>query len=466
MNTLKKQFYYTTTLCVLFIFLFCIPANADSYNLPDISDPSYTELSLAEEKKLGRIILAELRSQLPIIEDIEVQSYLRQLGKRILAHSKTNNLDFHFLPVNNPSINAFATPGGILAFNDGLILNADNESELGGVVAHEIAHVTYRHIARMEALSKNDSIIGVLGMISAIIAATYNSELAELALFGSTSLPLERRLSHTREFEYEADRFGMQLMASAGIDVGGMPAFFEKLQKQESRGQKIEFLRTHPLTISRLSDAQTRAARYRGNYQKDSAEFRYAKVRLLVLNRATVTQHQDENVQNYYQALAAIEKQYPEQAFKYLEKIPSKQHDITIKLAFVHAYRAMGDWRNAISILNALNELHPGRAAVLYYLALCLLKDGQQQKALTKVNAAAMLHRYYPQFYKLGAQAANQLEQRSVYHEYLADYYAADGRIEAALHQLDLAEKNASHQSIRTRIVAKRKDLTELRKEM
>ncbi len=471
MNKFKKRFYYSLRLCLLLLCLCGVSAHADPYRLPDIGDPSYATMSLAKEKKLGRVILAEVRSQLPIIEDIEIQSYLRHLGERILAHSKNQSLDFHFLPVRNPAINAFATPGGILAFNEGLIVSADTESELGGVVAHEIAHVTQRHIARLQALTEESSLIGTLAVIGALIAATYNSELAELSLFGGTALPVERRLSYTRNFEYEADRFGMQLMAAAELDPTGMPAFFAKLQKMEGRNRQIEFLRTHPLTVSRLSEAQTRAARYHeryhGHFDKDSEAFHYAKARLLALAKTnTVTEHYDRNIENYYKALVFIERQLPELAIGYLEKIPPNQQHIPVKLAFAHAYRTMGNWDKAITVLNKLDSLHPGRATILYYLALCLLKDGQAQKTLEKINAAASLHRYYPQFYQLGAQAATQLGRGGEYHEYLADYYAAKGYIEPALRQLDFAEKSDTlHQAIRARIAAKRKDLEEFREE-
>ena len=468
MNKRGKRFYYSVRLCVLLLCLYCVPAHTDPHGLPNISDPSYATMSLAKEKKLGRIILAGVRSGLPIIEDIEIQSYLRHLGERILAHSKGQALDFHFLAVKSPAINAFATPGGILAFNEGLILSAETESELGGVVAHEIAHVVHRHIARLQALTEGSSIISTLTLIGALIAAAYNSEFAELVLFGGSTLPIERRLSYTRSFEYEADRFGMQLMAAARLDPAGMPDFFEKLQKLEGRNQQIEFLRTHPLTISRLSEAQTRAAQYHGHFERDSKAFHYARARLLALSKTTkIPEHYDEDIENYYKALRLIERQSPEQAIRYLEKIPSTQQSIPVKLAFAHAYRTMGNYDKAITVLNKLDSLHPGRASIIYYLALCLLKDKQAQKALEKINAAASLHVYYPQFYQLGAQAATQLGRRSEYHEYLADYYAAEGYIEPALRQLDFAEKSDTlHKALRSRIAAKRKDWEELRKEM
>ena len=468
MNKLKKRSYYSVRLCALILCLYCVPAHADPHDLPNISDPSYATMSLAKEKKLGRIILAGVRSGLPIIKDIEIQSYLRHLGERILAHSKDQALDFHFLAVKSPAINAFASPGGVLAFNEGLILSAETESELSGVVAHEIAHVVHRHIARLQALTEGSSLVSTLSLIGALIAAAYNSEFAELVLFGGSALPIDRRLSYTRTFEYEADRFGMQMMAAARLDPAGMPAFFEKLQQQEGRNQQIEFLRTHPLTVSRLSEAQTRAAQYRGPFEKDSKTFHYARARLLALSKTTkIPEHYDEDIENYYKALVFIERQLPRQAIEHLEKIPATQQGIPVKLAFAHAYRTMGAWDKAIKVLSKLDSLHPGRAPIIYYLALCLLKDKQAQKALEKINAAALLHAYYPQFYQLGAQAAAQLERLGEYHEYLADYYAAEGYIEPALRQLDLAEKSDTlHQAMRFRIAAKRKDWEELRKEM
>ncbi len=468
MNKLKKRSYYSVRLCALLLCLYCVSAYADPHDLPNISDPSYATMSLAKEKKLGRIILAGVRSNLPIIEDIEIQSYLRHLGERILAHSKDQALDFHFLPVKSPAINAFASPGGVLAFNEGLILSAETESELGGVVAHEIAHVVHRHIARLQALTEQSSLISTLALIGALIAGAYNSEFAELVLFGGSTLPIERRLSYTRTFEYEADRFGMQLMAAARLDPAGMPAFFEKLQKQEGRNQQIEFLRTHPLTVSRLSEAQTRAAQYHGHFEKDSKTFHYARARLLALSKTTkIPKHYDKDIENYHKALIFIERQSPRLAIEHLEKIPATQQGIPVKLAFAHAHRTMEAWDKAIAVLDKLDSLHPGRAPIIYYLALCLLKDKQAQKALEKINAIAPLHAYYPQFYQLGAQAAAQLERRGEYHEYLADYYAAEGYIEPALRQLDLAEKSDTlHQAIRFRIAAKRKDWEELRKEM
>ena len=162
-----------------------------------------------------------------------------------------------------------------------------------------------------------------------------------------------------------------------------------------------------------------------------------------------------------------IKRQRADEALKHLQQIPAARRPLPVKLAFVHAYRLSENWDKAIALLEELNGLHPGRASIVYYLALYLIRDGQERKAREQINTVAHLHRYYPQFYKLGAQAAQHLKRQDEYHEYLADYYAAEGRIEAALRQLKLAERSATaHPSLRARIAVKRKDWEELQKEM
>ena len=439
----------------------------ERYTLPDISDPSYATLSLAEEKKLGKAILAQLRAQLPIIQDIEVQSYLRDLGEKLLSHTQHRPFDFYFLPIRNNSINAFATPGGVIAVNHGLILLTDNESELASVIAHEISHITHRHIARLQTLTQETSWVGIVSIIGALVASAYNSDLAQLTLFGSAALPVDRQLSYTRDFEYEADRFGIQLVADSGIDPMGVPDFFSKLLKQENRYQAPEFLRTHPLTLSRLSDAKTRALSYKGNYKKDSKEFRFMKAKLLALQNKPLPDKSDSQlIKNYYQALQLMQKQLPKKALDSLKKISAQQRSLAVQLAVVQAQMALQDWKQSISLLKQLDELYPKRVSVRYYLILCLIKNHQAQQALTKINALSRLHKYYPQFYKLGAQAAVKLKRNSDYHEYLSDYYASRGQWEAALSQLKLAEKSKPMNSVaRARIAVKQKNINTLKKE-
>jgi len=255
-------------------------------NLPDIGGPASAELSISKEIELGQILLSQVRGHLPVTNDPELSQYIHSLGTRITSAGVNTNFPFTFLLVNNPDVNAFALPGGIVAINTGLLTLGDKESEVASVFAHEIAHITQRHIARNFANAKSFSVISALSLLGAIVAAAYGGgELGQAALITTTSGLQERQLAYTRSFEQEADRIGMQLLANAHIDPQGMPAFFEKLNKhtQLNRGRIPEFLSSHPLTTNRISESKTRANQYQGNYTKNTIHFDYAKARAIAI---------------------------------------------------------------------------------------------------------------------------------------------------------------------------------------
>lgn len=448
---------------------FAAPGTEAPHTLPEIGDPSYSVLSLADERKLGRVILAQVRARLPMSDDIEVQEYLHTLGTRLLAQEGGNRLDFHFLSVADAAINAFATPGGVIAINDGLLLFAGDESELAAVVAHEISHVTRRHIARLNAELRSTDWLGALVMIAGLLAGAYNSDLAQLATFAGVALPVDRRLRYTRGFEREADAAAMRLMAATRIDPSGVARFFSKLQAREGRNQVPEFLRTHPLTAERLRDAVARAARYPEGLQRDSREFRRIKARLRALRDTAPAPGEIEtaSLRLYRDGIALTRRGLAHEALQTLARIPGEEHGPAVVLALGQAHIARGDYRKARELLAELNELHPGRASIGYYLALCLIKTGEAARALERLQKIRRLHRYYPQLHKLSAQAAAALKRASLEHEHLADYYLLNGRFELALRQLELAERAPdAAASARGRINDKRSEIIALQQEM
>ena len=440
--------------------------------LPEIGDPSYSALSLADEKKLGNVILAQVRASLPVNDDIEVQEYLQAIGSRLLSQAGGNRLDFHFLPVADAAINAFATPGGVVAINDGLVLFADDESELAAVLAHEIAHVSRRHIARLNVELQTANWLSALVMIAGLMAGAYNPDLAQLATFAGAALPTDQRLRYTRGFEREADAAAMRLMAAASLDPGGVARFFSKLQAREGRRQVPEFLRTHPLTLERLRNAAARVADYPGNLQRDSREFRHVKARLRALHDAAPAPGETEtaSLRLYREGIALAQRGLAYEALQTLERIPQERRGLPVMLALGQAHVARGDYREARRLFAELNELHPRRASINYYLAVCLLKSGgaaRAMEALELLRKTRRLHRYYPQLHKLSAQAAAVLKRGSLEHEHLANYYLLNGRLELALHQLQLAERAAdAAPAARERIGDKRAEITALQQEM
>lgn len=442
-------------------------ADPHEHEVPEIGDPSYSALSLADEKKLGRAILAQLRASLPVTGDIEVQDYLQALGTRLLSQDADNRIDFHFLPVADRAINAFATPGGVVVINEGLMLFAGNESELAGVVAHEIAHVTRRHIARLRAEMRTTSWLSALLLVAGLMASSYNPELSQLAVHVGATLPIEQQLSYSRSLEYEADRSAIRLMSAARINPRGVSRFFAKLQAREGRRQTPEFLRTHPLTIGRLRNAEARASRYPENLHLDSKAFRHIKARLLALKNLDPAPDEMETASlQLYRKGVSLTRRLPGEAIQAFEQIPEQERGLPVMLALSQAHIAQGDDLKASQYLAELNELHPGRASINYYLAGCLLRTGEAHRALEHLRKIKSLHRYHPQLYKLSAEAATAAGRESLGHEYLADYYTASAHFNLALRQLNLAERApGASRGARERIKRKRDEITNFQQE-
>ena len=219
-------------------------------DLPEIGDSAGSVISPEFERRLGQAFMRQVRQQVKIVQDPEVESYIQSIGYQLVAQSDTNTQPFTFFIVDDPQINAFAAPGGVIGVNSGVILNSRTESELAAVMAHEIVHVTQRHMARTIEDAGKFSLPIAAAMIGAILLGTQSAEAGSAALAIISGASIQHQINFTRTNEEEADRVGMQLLARSDYDPRGMPAFFERLQQSSRyyRGQAPEFLQTHPLT--------------------------------------------------------------------------------------------------------------------------------------------------------------------------------------------------------------------------
>jgi len=225
-----------TGLCLPFLCLclfLCVPAwpEVTTLDLPDIGDSTGGILSPEFERRLGQAFLSQVRKQADIVSDPEINNYIESIGYRLVSQSDNNEQQFTFFVINDPLINAFAAPGGIVGINSGVVMNARSESELAGVVAHEIAHVTQKHMARSVEMSKQMSIPTLAAMLGAILVATQNPEAGQAALMAVQGASAQARINFTRANEQEADRIGIQLLVRAGFDPHGMAGFFRRLQQ-------------------------------------------------------------------------------------------------------------------------------------------------------------------------------------------------------------------------------------------
>ena len=446
--------------------------------LPDIGGSASTELSPAKEIEVGRILLTEVRRRLPVSNDPELSQYIQALGTRITSGGLNSNFPFTFLLVINPSVNAFALPGGIIAINSGLLTLAQQESELAGVLAHEIAHVSQRHIARNFESGKSLSLISALTLLGSILAAIYDIELGQAALMSSQAGLHQTKLAYSRSFEQEADRLAIQLLARSGIDPLGMPRFFRRLHEhtQLNRGQIPEFLSTHPLTLNRISESEARASQYRGSFVSNSFNFEYAKARTLAISKnpsELMDYYKEKNksssglsdTERYTYALVLGREGKHKQALRQLgEIVVHADNELTIKLAAAQIHIAMGQAGIAKTSLESLDKIYPQNFPVAYYLAKSLIKENQAHGALEKLDRLGDARQKNPAIDQLKAKAADKAGLTWRSHESLGDYYAAHGQYGLAMEQIELALRSPGIDlSSEARIEARKTQLRETR---
>ena len=465
-------------LCILCTALPGLPlARALEVQLPEMGDPADTVLSPSEERKLGAIIEAQIRNQMPVLEDPELETYVSGLGQRLITAALDTDLRFRFLVLRSPTINAFATPGGVVAVNTGLIEAAHTESELAGVIAHEIAHVSQHHMARMIAESRQVTVATALGLLAAIaIGVAGGGNAGAAALQGTMAASAQAQLAFSRNYEREADRVGMQLLAASGYDPEGMPDFFERLQRQNqlNAGPTLEFLSTHPLTLDRISDTRNRAEQLKRSAKNrvvaDRPEFHFAKARVRALTnppgRIIAQRDQaDTPADRYMLAVAYLRDGRPEKAARILQRLRNTVPDnLWVQLALARAWMDLGRYREADRLLGHIDTLYPDLEAVVYYRVRSLLRQRRAGEALTLLQGFGQRRALSPYLLRLEAQAATATGKPWLAHEALADFHTAYGQYGAALEQLELALKSKGIDPVsQARVRSKRKEITALR---
>ena len=241
-----------------FLLLFITPsifAQEKDLNLPNLGDRVSGVISLEQERLLGQSFLEQVYAQAPLINDPIIQEYTELLIYKLSETSQVKDRQFTIVLIDEKSLNAFAAPGGVIGVNGGLFLNAENEAQLASVLGHELAHLSQRHFARNVLRGRDTNLASSLVMVSAIaLAIISNNPTAFIA--GPAALQ-QQQLRYSRIFEREADRYGFNNLIAAGYDPAGMGQMFENMAKVRklSGDNPPEFLLTHPVTSSRVSDA-------------------------------------------------------------------------------------------------------------------------------------------------------------------------------------------------------------------
>ncbi|MES2212998.1 MAG: M48 family metalloprotease [Pseudomonadota bacterium] len=236
-------------------------AFADNLQLPDLGDHADNLLTPQQENWIGEAAWFELHREQLVDDDPVIQTYVSQLGHSLVGHRMAEAGNLTFFIIKDPSINAFAMPGGYIAVHTGLIMRADSEDELAAVLAHELAHLKQRHITQLMGRNASHQLTSIAGLIMAGLLASQNVMAGTGLLAATLASHTQSMINYTRQHEEEADAVGIRLLADAGYNPDGMAQFFQKLI-YETRGynnQIPEYLSTHPITESRMMNANLRA---------------------------------------------------------------------------------------------------------------------------------------------------------------------------------------------------------------
>jgi predicted Zn-dependent protease len=429
-------------------------------NLPELGDPSGADLSAPQERALGVSVIRQIRLSGGYMNDPEVNGYLNELGNRLVTAIPGSPFDFEFFAVADPTINAFALPGGYIGVNTGLILLTQSESELASVLAHEISHVTQHHIARSVSSQKDAMLASLAALAAAVVAArsggSNSGQVAQAAIASAQGIAIQMQINFTRQNEQEADRLGFQRLDAAGFDVTGMASLMERLQRATRfvEGSAPSYLRDHPVTYERIAEAQARAQNKPFRQIKDSLDFNL--VRALVrsyqgtprdaiaffenaiaekkYNDATAARYglvasllRAENYKRAQSELAILEKSAPAHPM-----FDGMAGQLLMQAGYLPA---------AIARYEAALARYPAKMQLVYDYPEALLKNKQPDKAARFV-AEQLQH--YPNdgpLHLLAARSYAALGKQMLQHQHQAEYYAWQGNLPAAVGQFELAVK-------------------------
>lgn len=253
----------------------CAAPGEYSGNLPDIGDSDRAALSPAEANFLGLQVIQEIGAAGDMLNDYDILAYLNDTGGNLVSYSPLAGAEFNFYIIKDKEINAFALPGGYICMYNGLIFTTRSEAELTSVMSHEIGHVVQHHIFRNIANYNRNQWLALAGVLAGGLLAAFNPAAAIVAINSAQGMAIQNMLSFSRDFEREADRVGQGIMYKAGFDPNAMPAFFQHLQDANKFNDSgaYEFLRTHPVTTARISEAENRARGLHVKMRPDSVSF-------------------------------------------------------------------------------------------------------------------------------------------------------------------------------------------------
>ena len=471
-----------TSILTIFISINLVSFNEDikEINLPELGDRVSGAVSSDEEKAIGEMFLQQVYSNAPLISDPIIFEYTEHLIYRLSEYSQVNDRYFKILLIDDDSLNAFAAPGGIIGINGGLFLYSDNEGQFSSVLAHELAHLSQRHFARNVLKSQDSNLASALVMVSSIAIALISNNPNAMAL--GPAILQSQSLRYSRLFEKEADRVGFANLVKAGYHPESMGEMFENMNeiRRLSGDLPPEFLLTHPLSSSRISDAFNAAENLpTEGTKKNSLEFSLIKARLEIyyenisqnsLRKYRERVNQDPTESNLYGlALAHQKNNNYEESLEIINKlISSYPKNLVLNNTKVDFLFESGKYEDALVHVNKFLEISPRNYPLSISKSKILLSMQRYFESEEIIRDQLLRKNNNPDLWLLLSEIQRNSKNIIGYHQSRAEYFLLLGQNERALNQLEFALKLTQNnfqvsERIMTKMVEIKKEINESR---
>jgi len=443
-----------TQLLILLCSLLSLNAQG-SENLPNLTGSTNSTYQLEQERALGQAWMRMMKARAQLLDDPIVESYLKDRLWYLSPYSELQDKRLDLLVIDQQEVNAFAAPGGIIGINAGLLLATETEDQLMSVIAHEFAHLSQRHFAQQQAANDQRQPLVLAGIVGSILLSSINPNAGAAALQGTIGASETARLSFSRQNELDADQAGMRTLVAAGYDPQAMPQMFAQLaQTNRFSGSAVpEFLRTHPVTESRIADSTNRAMNLPSSDRenRDDQNFMIAKARVAVNygaeNRLLNEPAVDESTKHFTQYLKALSVNDLNEAQNHWVTLPKKwQQHPWVQLSRLSQLSLSNQPTDAL--IDELMDLYPNDFAVQATLAKTFRERGNVSQA---INLYKQLLRDYPNntlfLYHLSELYGliNDIEQL---HRTRIEFFFQRAEFDLALRQVEFARRDARNNPI------------------
>ena len=456
----------------------------DDLKIPNLGESSTSLFSADYEHQLGRMWLRSFRGQAPIKNDPLLHSYLDSLVFELVQHSELQDRRIELVIVDNPTINAFAVPGGVIGVHSGLFQYAVTEDEFATVMAHEIAHLSQRHFSRRMEMAQEQGPMQLAGLLAGVLlAATVGTDAGMAAMTTAQGLAQDAQLRYSRANEAEADRVGLRTLYNAGMDPYAAPQMFERMYaatRYSQSGRIPEFLRTHPLSEKRISDTRTRAMQYPKRIRSVSLDYQLMRARVAVQAARTPEEAvaffrsalEGDSISSaattYGLVLALTAAGRADEAALALDSIWSGDSDrIEYVIADAEIDLARGNSARAVATLERRLELSPGNHPLTMSYAHALQQAGSPHLAEAVLIEQSRRMPGDPGLWYLLAEVQGLAGNIVGLHRSRAEYFILINALDAAERQLTYAQNLVGGDFTTSSLINQRmRDVQDMRAEM